>query len=46
MGSFKMKILLDTHIWLWYLFGNEKLSDNLKTILTDAKTSADYSGLT
>ncbi|MBR8829539.1 MAG: type II toxin-antitoxin system VapC family toxin [Gomphosphaeria aponina SAG 52.96 = DSM 107014] len=28
-----MKLLLDTHIWLWYLLGNSRLSNNLiKTI--------------
>ncbi|MEB3311435.1 MAG: type II toxin-antitoxin system VapC family toxin [Snowella sp.] len=25
-----MKILLDTHIWLWYLFGSSKLSPTLQ----------------
>ncbi len=29
-----MRILLDTHIWLWYLEGNPKLSDSLSTQLT------------
>lgn len=24
-----MKLLLDTHIWLWYLLGNERLSSEL-----------------
>lgn len=28
-----MKLLLDTHIWLWYLLGDSRLSNNLiKTI--------------
>jgi PIN domain nuclease of toxin-antitoxin system len=36
MGNPTMKILLDTHIWLWYLFGSDKLSDNLKTTLSDS----------
>lgn len=28
-----MKLLLNTHIWLWYLFGDSHLSNNLiKTI--------------
>jgi PIN domain nuclease of toxin-antitoxin system len=30
-----MKILLDTHIWLWYSLGNPKLSQNLRTLLSD-----------
>lgn len=30
-----MKILLDTHIWLWYLQGNKKLSSELQEIITD-----------
>lgn len=33
MGSIKLKILLDTHIWLWYLLGNDRLSINLRTII-------------
>ena len=28
-----MKLLLDTHIWLWYLLGNENLSENLRQIM-------------
>jgi len=34
MGSIELKILLDTHIWLWYLLGNERLSTNLRIIIT------------
>jgi PIN domain nuclease of toxin-antitoxin system len=30
-----MKILLDTHIWLWYSLGNPKLTPNLKTAIED-----------
>jgi PIN domain nuclease of toxin-antitoxin system len=30
-----MKILLDTHIWLWYSLGNPKLTANLKTAIED-----------
>jgi PIN domain nuclease of toxin-antitoxin system len=26
-----MKLLLDTHIWIWYLLGNERLSQTLRT---------------
>ena len=28
-----MKLLLDTHIWLWYLQGNDRLSENLRQIM-------------
>ena len=28
-----MKLLLDTHIWLWYLQGSDRLSDNLQEIM-------------
>ena len=31
-----MKLLLDTHIWLWYALGDPKLSDSLcSTIVSD-----------
>jgi PIN domain nuclease of toxin-antitoxin system len=30
-----MKILLDTHIWIWYLFDNPQLSQNLRTAIAD-----------
>ncbi|MDJ1177520.1 PIN domain-containing protein [Roseofilum sp. BLCC_M91] len=30
-----MKLLLDTHIWLWYRLGNPRLSLNLQTIIND-----------
>ncbi|MGD1919242.1 MAG: type II toxin-antitoxin system VapC family toxin [Pleurocapsa sp.] len=33
-----MKLLLDTHIWLWYLQGNDRLSDNLQQIMASAET--------
>ncbi len=33
MGSIKLNILLDTHIWLWYLLGNNRLSTNLRNII-------------
>jgi PIN domain nuclease of toxin-antitoxin system len=33
MGSFTVKLLLDTHIWLWYALGDPKLSDNLRVII-------------
>ena len=31
-----MKILLDTHIWLWYLLGNPRLSLQLQTAIADS----------
>ena len=30
-----MKLLLDTHVWIWYLSGNERLSETLQTAITD-----------
>jgi len=30
-----MNLLLDTHIWIWYLEGNPKISQNLKSALED-----------
>jgi PIN domain nuclease of toxin-antitoxin system len=31
-----MKLLLDTHIWLWYSLGNPKLSINLRAAIADS----------
>jgi len=33
-----MKLLLDTHIWLWYLLGDERLSLQLQTAIADPNT--------
>ncbi len=30
-----MKLLLDTHVWIWYLSGNESLSETLQTAIND-----------
>lgn len=30
-----MKLLLDTHVWIWYLSGNERLSKTLQTAIKD-----------
>ena len=30
-----MKLLLDTHVWIWYLSGNERLSETLQTAIPD-----------
>jgi PIN domain nuclease of toxin-antitoxin system len=35
-----MKVLLDTHIWLWYLQGNENLSPSIKQLLDTATNEA------
>jgi len=33
-----MKLLLDTHIWLWYLLGDQRLSSQLQTAIADPNT--------
>ena len=33
-----MKLLLDTHIWLWYLQGSDRLSENLQQIMALPET--------
>jgi PIN domain nuclease of toxin-antitoxin system len=33
-----MKLLLDTHIWLWYLLGDSRLSQRLQTAIADLNT--------
>ena len=33
-----MKLLLDTHIWLWYLLGDKRLSIQLQTTIAEVKT--------
>ena len=33
-----MKLLLDTHIWLWYLLGDKRLSTQLQTTIAAATT--------
>ncbi len=33
-----MKLLLDTHIWLWYALGNPQLLDNLRSIIASDAT--------
>jgi PIN domain nuclease of toxin-antitoxin system len=30
-----MKILLDTHIWLWYCLGNSRLSSSMRSTIED-----------
>jgi PIN domain nuclease of toxin-antitoxin system len=30
-----MRLLLDTHVWIWYLSGNERLSNQLQTTISD-----------
>jgi PIN domain nuclease of toxin-antitoxin system len=38
MGSPSVKLLLDTHIWLWYGLGNLKLSDDLRAAIASDST--------
>lgn len=33
-----MKLLLDTHIWLWYVLGEKDLSENLQQVMSDPDT--------
>ena len=33
-----MKLLLDTHIWLWYTLGNPQLSENLRSTISSETT--------
>lgn len=33
-----MKLLLDTHIWLWYLLGDKRLSLQLQSAIVDFNT--------
>ena len=32
-----MRILLDTHIWLWYCLGNPKLTSPIKSAIEDSE---------
>ena len=32
-----MKLLLDTHIWIWYLLGDSRLSTTLAKAIADEK---------
>lgn len=38
MGSFAVKLLLDTHIWLWYALGDTQLSTNLQQAIASNTT--------
>ncbi|MFH7244651.1 MAG: type II toxin-antitoxin system VapC family toxin [Spirulina sp.] len=33
-----MKLLLDTHIWLWYTLGDDQLSDTLRSLIPQTDT--------
>lgn len=33
-----MKLLLDTHIWIWYLLGDKRLSPNLQNLIAQETT--------
>lgn len=41
-----MKYLLDTHVLLWYLFEEEKLSDEVADLLRDAEVEINISAVT
>jgi PIN domain nuclease of toxin-antitoxin system len=30
-----MRLLLDTHVWIWYLSGNDRLSNQLQITISD-----------
>ncbi len=36
MGSPEVKLLLDTHIWLWSVLSRERLSKNVAAVLEDS----------
>lgn len=38
-----MKLLLDTHIWLWYALADPKLSSNLQTLIAQNDTELWFS---
>ena len=38
MGGTAIKLLLDTHIWIWYALGNSQLSENLRTLIASDTT--------
>ncbi len=38
MGNTSVKLLLDTHIWLWYLLSDKRLSTELQTIIAEETT--------
>ena len=38
MGSASVNLLLDTHIWLWYLLGHPNLSQSLQTTISSPDT--------
>ncbi len=41
-----MKLLLDTHIWLWYLLGDKRLSLQLQNAIADFNTELWLSPIT
>jgi len=38
VASAPVKLLLDTHVWLWYLLGDFKLSVNLQSVIAATST--------
>jgi PIN domain nuclease of toxin-antitoxin system len=46
MGSRReVRVLLDTHIWLWYLLGDERLSAKHRQIIEDEQTDLALSSI-
>ena len=37
MGRLTVRILLDTHIWLWYRLGDPKLTSPIKSAIEDSE---------
>jgi PIN domain nuclease of toxin-antitoxin system len=46
MGYFSVKLLLDTHIWLWYLLSDPSLSRTLETTIASPDTQLWLSPIT
>ena len=46
MGCFSVKLLLDTHIWLWYLLSDPSLSRTLETTIASPDTELWLSPIT
>lgn len=40
-----MKVLLDTHVWLWYLLGDPKLNQTHRTLIEDDSTELALSSI-
>ena len=40
-----MKVLLDTHVWLWYLLGDDRLSQSYRNIIDDESVGLSLSSI-